>query len=545
MLANYYLDADGHEVYSNIYDFSVQRVYPTAQERDLNHRWDRDLWKELSSIGLAGLLIPEKYGGQGSSCLNSAYAFEALASGSGDIGIGISLGAHSVIGNLPIVLFGSEKQKQKYLPKLASGEFISGWGLTEPNSGSDAASLRTRAVMEEDSFLVDGSKMFITNGPIGDIFTVLARTKKGSERSPVGISALIVEKGFKGFSAGKPLIKLGICTSQTSEIVFENMRVPKENLLGPLHSGFTRVGHSILEWERILLPAITVGAIDFVLDRSIRYSRERKQFGRSIIEYPAIQKKIAMMWVCLQAMRRTTYSLARSKDRGINVLAGSSLTKILITEMGESIFREAIQVFGGYGFIKEYDVERPYRDSKLGSIGAGSSEVMRMIASSLVKDHSQLKLCFDSLEISNDSAEAKRLYGEEITSEVRLLYSLKDFLESVVSKPTERKEQNLAFAYAELLTVYMSLVHSFADCSQSSREYSVRDKKRDYLLFTSYLMDHYIDSIRTLYSLDRENGARVMEFYIALGDLTHQASDCLRFLTETVAVAHKGVSAFG
>ena len=387
-------------------------------------------------------------------------------------------------------------------------------------------------MLREDSFLVNGSKMFITNGPIGDIFTVLARAKKGSERSPVGISALIVEKGFKGFLAGKPLIKLGICTSQTSELIFDNVEVPRANLLGPLHSGFTRVGHSILEWERVLLPTTTTGAIRFVLDKSLRYSLERKQFGCSIIKYPAIQKKIVLMWVSLQAMARTTYALARSKDRGENVLAGSSMTKILITEMGEKIFREAIQVFGGYGFIREYDVERPYRDSKLGSIGAGSSEVMRMIVSSLLKNHEQLQLCLNTFEITNDFPQTEKLYGEELVSEVRLLHALRDFSQSVLARPKERKEQNLAFAYAELLTVYVTLLHSFEDCSQRSGEYSVRDKKRDFILLSSFLIDHSIDTIRTLYSLDRENGARIMEFYATLGDLSVQMSDCLHFIME-------------
>jgi acyl-CoA dehydrogenase len=238
---NFALPEEILEFKENVKAFSRATIFPSVEERDLHGTWDPNLWKKMGEMGLLGLSIPEEYGGQGASCLMTSVAHEAFAEGSVDGGLTLALGAHAIIGAMPIVLCGTEAQKKKYLPKIATGEFTSGLGLTEPGSGSDAAgSMETRAVKKGDKYVLNGTKMFITNGPIGDVFIVMAVTDKS--KGAMGISVFIVEKSFKGFKVGKKLNKLGMRTSTTSELIFEDMEVPEENRIEKENSGFARVG---------------------------------------------------------------------------------------------------------------------------------------------------------------------------------------------------------------------------------------------------------------------------------------------------------------
>ena len=366
------------EFKESVRSFAAEHVKPSAEERDTTERWDPDIWKKMGEMGLLGLCHPEEYGGQGADCLTTTLATEAFAEGSTDGGLTMAWGAHTIIGAMPIVLCGTEEQKKRYIPKFASGEWITGLGLTEPASGSDAAgSMETRAVKKGDRYILNGSKMFITNGPIGDVFTIMAVTNK--KKGPMGVSVFIVEKDFKGFSSGKKLQKMGMRTSTTSELIFEDMEVPEENMISKENSGFLRVGKATLEWERTVLIASGIGSLKAMLDDGIRYAKERQQFGQPIIRFQAIQDKIARCRMKLEAARLLLYRSAAKKDQGVAAPIESSIAKLYTTEALVEMSYEMGQIHGGYGFIHEYPVERAYRDARLGTIGAGTSEVMRSI----------------------------------------------------------------------------------------------------------------------------------------------------------------------
>ncbi|MCP5495179.1 MAG: acyl-CoA dehydrogenase family protein [Leptospiraceae bacterium] len=358
--------------------FAESQIRPSAEERDKEGDWSPDLWKKMGEIGLLGLPIPEEYGGSGASCLMTTVANEGFGEGSADGGLTLALGAHGIIGTIPIVICGSEEQKKRYLPKIATGEWISGMALTEPNSGSDAAgSMETRAVKRGDRYILNGTKMFITNGPVGDVFIVMAVTDK--KKGAMGISAFIVEKTFKGFSTGKKLQKMGMKTSTTSELIFEDMEVPEENLIGKENSGFLRVGKANLEWERTVLIAGSLGFMKFALDGSIRYAKNRVQFGEPIIRFQAIQEKIALSRMKLDASRLLVYKSAIKKDKGESAPLESSIGKLYTTESAIQVMYDLGQVHGGYAFLHEYPIERLYRDARLSTLGAGTSEIMRSI----------------------------------------------------------------------------------------------------------------------------------------------------------------------
>ena len=362
----------------SVYEFAKNEIRPSTEQRDLEGRWDPEIWKKMGDMGLLGLPFPEEYGGQGANCLTTTLATEAFSRGSTDGGLTLAWGAHTIIGSMPIVLCGSEDQKQRYLPRLATGEWIAGLGLTEPGSGSDAAgSMETRAVKKGDRYILNGSKMFITNGPIGDVFTVMAVTDKG--RGPMGISVFIVEKNFKGFSVGRKLNKMGMRTSTTSELIFQDMEVPEENMISRENTGFLRVGRATLEWERTVLVASGVGFMQYMLAEAIKYAKARKQFGEAIVNFQAIQDKIARARMKIDASRLLVYSSASKKDQGIPTPVESSIAKLYATEAAIELGYDMGQIFGGYCFIHEYPVERAYRDARLGTLGGGTSEVMRSI----------------------------------------------------------------------------------------------------------------------------------------------------------------------
>jgi alkylation response protein AidB-like acyl-CoA dehydrogenase len=361
----------------SVYQFAKVRIAPRAEELDLKGEFGWQNWRDMAEMGLLGLPFPEAYGGSNASPLATCLAMEAMAHAGVDSGTTLSWGAHTILCGLPICLLGTPPQKERYLPKIASGEWIGGFGLTEPEAGSDAASLKTTAVKKGDRWILNGSKMFITNGPIGHVFVVFAATDKSAGNK--GISAFIVEKEFPGFSVGKELKKLGNRTSPTSELAFDNCEVPDENLLGPLDRGFLAVGKETLEWERSCMIAPIVGGIEFLLEQCTEYAKNRKQFGQPIGQFQAIQHKLADMKVALEASRLLVYRVAWLKERGQSAMLEASITKLFVTEQMVKVANDAVQIFGGYGYIHEYPVERAYRDAKLGTIGAGTSEVQKMV----------------------------------------------------------------------------------------------------------------------------------------------------------------------
>ncbi len=381
----YRLPDEVMEFREQVYDFAVRDIRPSSEARDLAGTWDPALWKKMANIGLLGLSVQEEYGGSGASCLMTTVAHEAFAEGSLDGGLTLALGAHAIIGTMPIALLGTDAQKKKYLPKLASGEWTAGLGLTEPSSGSDAAgSMRTVAVKKGDRYIINGSKMFITNGPIGDVFVCMAITDK--KKGAFGVSVFIVEKNFKGFSVGKKLNKMGMRTSTTSELIFEDMEVPAENMISEENSGFLRVGRATLEWERTVLVAAGLGSMKNLITEGTRYAKQREQFGEPIIRFQAIQDKIARSRYKLDAARLLIYSSAIKKDKGLPAPIESSIGKLYTTESNVEVAYDMGQVFGGYCFIHEYPVERAYRDVRLSTLGAGTSEVMRSIIASNMKE---------------------------------------------------------------------------------------------------------------------------------------------------------------
>ncbi|GAB4295619.1 MAG: acyl-CoA dehydrogenase AcdA [Myxococcota bacterium] len=367
-----------------VFKFAVKEIAPYAEEADAKSEFSWAAWKKLGEFGLLGLHFPAKYGGQDSDVLTACLAGEALGEGGADGGLTLSMGAHTYLCGDTILRHGTEAQKEKYLPKLATGEWVGCMGLTEPGSGSDAASIATKAVKKGDKYILNGSKMFITNGPIADVAVVFASADRGSGHS--GISAFIVDKGTPGFYAGKKLNKLGVRSSTTSELVFEEAEIPAENLLGSEGAGFL-IALGALEWDRSALIAPFIGAMERALALCAEYALDRKQFGRPIAEFQAIQHKIADMRVFVEAARLLVYRIAWNKDRGrsLNHLE-AAVAKHFVGDWGMPVASEAVQIFGGYGYIHEYPVERIFRDTKLAQIGGGTSEIQRMVISKILRD---------------------------------------------------------------------------------------------------------------------------------------------------------------
>jgi butyryl-CoA dehydrogenase len=366
----------------SVIEFAQKEIMPGAAERDEEARFDRDVWDKAADFGLMGLPYPEEYGGSGASVMDTALAGEALGYGGLDAGFCLSWGAHVVIGGIPIWQLGTEEQKKKYLPKIASGEWISGLGLTEPEAGSDAGGLLTKADKKDGFYVLNGTKTFITNGPIGDVFVVLAKT--APELGSAGITGFIVEKGFPGFSVGKEIHKTGNRSSPTSELVFENCEVPAENMLGEENKGFMAVALATLEWERSVMLAAAIGGMEVQLEQCIKYAKERKQFGKPIAAFQAVQFMLADMKMWLETSRWILYKVGWNKDQGIMDPLMASCSKLYITEVALKSARNAIQIHGGYGYTKEYAVERSYRDAQLGVLGGGTSEIQRWIIGRLL-----------------------------------------------------------------------------------------------------------------------------------------------------------------
>jgi alkylation response protein AidB-like acyl-CoA dehydrogenase len=355
-------------------DFAEQKLAPQSSAWDEAQAFPRSVFDALGELGVMGAVWPTEYGGAGLSTLDYSIVIEELARV--DASVALSLAAHHSLCSGHIFLSGTEEQKRRYLVPLARGEKVGCWGLTEAGAGSDAGSTQTRAVRDGDFWVLDGTKNFITNAGVADIAVVMAVTDPARRKR--GISAFIVERGTPGFRSGRKMDKLGVRSSDTRELVLENCRIPAQNLLGEPGHGFIDTLR-ILDRGRIGIAAFSLGIAQGALEASLRYAKERRQFGHSIADFQAIQWKIADMAVKVDAARLLTRRAASLRDTGREHTVESSMAKLYASEAAVEVALDAVQIHGGYGYTKEFPVERFLRDSKLGTIGEGTSEVQRLI----------------------------------------------------------------------------------------------------------------------------------------------------------------------
>jgi len=357
-----------------IREFAAREVLPNVAAWDEASEFPLEVVKKLGAMGLLGVIFPPEYGGAGLGYVDYVLAIEELASVDGSLGIVVA--AHNSLGTNHVFLAGNEAQRKKYIPRFASGEWLAAWALTEPGAGSDASNSRTTAVKRGDRYIINGTKTFITNGRHADAVVVIAATDKS--KGTHGLSAFLVEKGTRGFRAGKKENKLGLRASDTSELIFEDCEIPAENLLGVEGEGFIDAMR-VLDGGRISIAALALGIARGALDAALKYVKERRQFGKAIAEFQGIQWKLADMATELDAARLLTQRAAVLKDAGRRVTRESSMAKLFASEVAVRICDNAVQLFGGYGFIKDYPVEKYYRDVKLCTIGEGTSEIQRMV----------------------------------------------------------------------------------------------------------------------------------------------------------------------
>lgn len=357
-------------------DFAAKNILPHVIEWDEEQLFPIDLFKRMGELGLLGVLVPENFGGAGLGYQEYVDVIVEVARVCG--GIGLSLAAHNSLCTGHILAFGNDDQKNRWLPKLASGEWIGAWGLTEANTGSDALRMQTTAVLEGDCYVINGTKNWITHGKSGNIAVIMARTGKKGESG--GISAFVIEKGTPGFSHGKKENKLGMRASETTELIFENVKVPKENLLGIEGEGFKQA-MKVLDGGRISIAALALGIAKGALDAAIRYSKEREQFGQPIANFQGISFKIADMATEVEAAELLIRKAADLKNKGLPVTKASAMAKYFASEVAVRVATDAVQIFGGYGYTKDFPVEKFYRDAKLCTIGEGTSEIQKMVIS--------------------------------------------------------------------------------------------------------------------------------------------------------------------
>ncbi|WP_131101189.1 acyl-CoA dehydrogenase AcdA [Bacillus sp. SYJ] len=360
-------------------DFAKNEVAPTAAERDEEERFDRALFDQMAELGLTGIPWPEEYGGIGSDYLAYVIAIEELSRVCASTGV--TLSAHTSLAGWPIFKFGTEEQKQTFLRPMAEGKKIGAYGLTEPGSGSDAGGMKTIAKRDGDHYVLNGSKIFITNGGIADIYVVFALTDPESKQR--GTSAFIVESDTPGFSVGKKESKLGIRSSPTTEIMFEDCRIPVENLLGEEGQGF-KIAMQTLDGGRNGIAAQAVGIAQGALDASVEYARERHQFGKPIAAQQGIGFKLADMATDVEAARLLTYQAAWLESEGLPYGKESAMSKVFAGDAAMKVTTEAVQVFGGYGYTKDYSVERYMRDAKITQIYEGTQEIQRLVISRML-----------------------------------------------------------------------------------------------------------------------------------------------------------------
>lgn len=378
-----FLLSEEHEMIRKmVRDFAKNEVEPTAAERDEEERFDRAIFDQMGELGLCGIPWPEEYGGIGGDYLGYVIAVEELSRVCASVGV--TLSAHTSLAGWPIFKFGNEEQKQKFLRPMAEGKKIGAYGLTEPGSGSDAGNMKTTAKKDGNDYIINGSKIFITNAGDAEIYVVFARTD--IEAGSRGVSAFIVEKGTPGFSFGKKEKKLGIRSSPTLEIIFEDCRVPAENLLGKEGEGF-KIAMMTLDGGRNGIAAQAVGIAQGALDASVNYAKDRKQFGKPIGVNQGIGFKLADMATKVEAARLLTYQAAWRESEGLPYGKESAMSKLFAGDIAMEVTTDAVQVFGGYGYTKEYPVERYMRDAKITQIYEGTQEIQRLVISKmLLKD---------------------------------------------------------------------------------------------------------------------------------------------------------------
>lgn len=371
---NFGLGETADMIRESVNAFAREEIAPRAAEIDHNNEFPADLWRKFGDLGLLGITVDEAYGGSGLGYLEHVIAMEEISRASASVGL--SYGAHSNLCVNQIARNGNEEQKQKYLPKLCSGEHVGALAMSEPNAGSDVVSMKLRAELDGDHYVLNGNKMWITNGPDADVLVVYAKTN--AEKNSRGITAFIIEKDFPGFSTAQKLDKLGMRGSNTCELVFDNCRVPRENILGELDNG-VEVLMSGLDYERAVLAAGPLGIMQACLDVCVPYVHDRKQFGKAIGEFQLVQGKLADMYTRTNAARSYVYAVAQSCDRGETTRKDAAGAILYSAELATQLALDAIQLLGGNGYINEYSTGRLLRDAKLYEIGAGTSEIRRML----------------------------------------------------------------------------------------------------------------------------------------------------------------------
>lgn len=362
--------------------FARTELAPRAREHDLKEAFDLEGFRKLGEFGILGLHFPEELGGSGADVVTTVVAGEALGEAGVDGGLTLAYGAHTFLCADTIFRNGTPAQRERYIPKLASGEWIGCMGLTEPDAGSDVASMKTTATKRDDRWVLNGSKIFITNGPIADVAVVYAKTRP--DLGHAGISAFVVEKGTRGFTTGQPLIKMGVRSSATSELFFDDCEIPEENLIGAEGMGF-QMAMQTVEWDRSALLAPFVGSGTYMLRRCAAYASQRVQFGGPIARFPAIKRKLANIMIFTEAARPLVYRIAWCKDQGrpLNHLE-AAVAKLFVGDWSLGPTNDAVVLHGGYGYIHEYEMERIFRDSRLAPIGGGTSDIQKTIIARLM-----------------------------------------------------------------------------------------------------------------------------------------------------------------
>jgi alkylation response protein AidB-like acyl-CoA dehydrogenase len=359
-----------------IRDFGAREMRPRMMEWDESQEFPIALFHKLGELGLMGVLVPEEYGGSGFGYHEYVTAIAELSRIDGSIGL--SMAAHNSLCTNHILTFANESQKQQYLPRLARGEWIGAWGLTEPNTGSDAGNMRTVAVKDGDYYVLNGAKNFITHGKSGHVSVVIART--GEVGDSRGMTSFIIEKGTKGFTSGRKENKLGMRASETAELIFTDCRVHKDQVMGEVGEGFVQA-LKVLDGGRISIAALGLGIAQGAFDAALKYSKERHQFNQPISAFQGISFKLAEMATNIEAARLLVYRAADLKERGISVTKESAMAKLFSSEVAVKVADEAVQIFGGYGYTKDFPVEKFYRDAKLCTIGEGTSEIQKLVIS--------------------------------------------------------------------------------------------------------------------------------------------------------------------
>lgn len=363
-------------VASMVRDFCNKHIKPYVMDWDEKQEFPIDLFHKMGELGLMGVLVPEQYGGAGFGYFEYVTAIEELSKVDG--AIGLSMAAHNSLCTNHILEFGNEEQKQKYLPKLATGEWIGAWGLTEPNTGSDAGNMRTVAIKDGDHYIINGTKNFITHGKSGHVAVVIVRTGEAGDSH--GMTAFIVEKGTPGFASGKKENKLGMRASETAELIFTDCRVHKSQMLGKEGEGFIQA-MKVLDGGRISIAALSLGIAQGAFEAALQYSKERHQFNKPISSFQGISFKLADMATKIEAARLLTYRAADLKNRKMPVTRESAMAKLFASEVAVEAANECVQIFGGYGYTKDFPAEKYYRDAKLCTIGEGTSEIQKLVIS--------------------------------------------------------------------------------------------------------------------------------------------------------------------